>query len=266
MNELKYLPNGKKVAVIGMLNNVEHIVQEIFVTEDGSEIPSGEKFTTKNLLDEPAISYQKKEEKRAIENRDALKKEAEELSNQIRKLKSERKAHSELVRSNLNLIENLPDLDWEFMSDVLTGNIKWALEISSWRGLEPRKFDDVIYYFDGFHGIRMLQVFGTTRRRGFDFRLSRYPDGTGDYITYKFFRDDDELKEYLKEAVEEKAKEGKLTLSDIDNVKEFVDVDRELIKKLYDAEAESLLFRMESSVKSNKESYEESMKKIEKYK
>ena len=55
----KYMSDGRKVVVIGQLNTVESIVQEIFVTEQGDEIPSGERFTTKDLHDTPEQNYEK---------------------------------------------------------------------------------------------------------------------------------------------------------------------------------------------------------------
>ena len=54
--EIKYTSDGKKVAVIGRLNNQEQIVQEVFVV-DGSEIPSGEHFVVKSLHDVPVLSW-----------------------------------------------------------------------------------------------------------------------------------------------------------------------------------------------------------------
>ena len=57
MKNIKYTTDGKKVVVIGDLNQTEKIVQEIFVTKDGDEVPSGERFVVKSLLDEPAKSW-----------------------------------------------------------------------------------------------------------------------------------------------------------------------------------------------------------------
>ena len=39
MNEIKFTTVGKKVVVIGDLNQTDKIVQEIFVTKEGDEIP-----------------------------------------------------------------------------------------------------------------------------------------------------------------------------------------------------------------------------------
>lgn len=47
---IKYTADGKKVVVIGDLNQTEKIVQEIFVTEDGCEIPTGERFVIKKVF------------------------------------------------------------------------------------------------------------------------------------------------------------------------------------------------------------------------
>ncbi|HEI9857545.1 TPA: hypothetical protein SLO96_000850 [Proteus mirabilis] len=57
--ETKFLSDGRKVAVLGKLNTTESIVQEIFVTDSGVEIPSGENFTTKSLHDEPEKATKK---------------------------------------------------------------------------------------------------------------------------------------------------------------------------------------------------------------
>lgn len=51
MAEIKYTTCGKKVVVIGDLNQTEKIVQEIFVTNDGAEIPSGERFVVKACIE-----------------------------------------------------------------------------------------------------------------------------------------------------------------------------------------------------------------------
>ena len=55
----KYTKDGKKVVVLGKLNAEEFIVQEIFVSE-GQEIPGGENFVAKGLLDAPMESWKDK--------------------------------------------------------------------------------------------------------------------------------------------------------------------------------------------------------------
>ncbi|VGD33408.1 Uncharacterised protein [Klebsiella pneumoniae] len=55
--EIKYLSDGRKVVVVGQLNQTETIVQEVFVTEAGDELPGGERFVTKSLHDVPVESW-----------------------------------------------------------------------------------------------------------------------------------------------------------------------------------------------------------------
>ena len=68
MSELKYLSDGRKVSVIGKINKTEYIVQEVFITESGDEIPSGENFTAKSLHDAPVLSWKENEAKK-VESR-----------------------------------------------------------------------------------------------------------------------------------------------------------------------------------------------------
>lgn len=48
--ETKFLSDGRKVVVVGALNNQETIVQEVFVTQQGDEIPGGERFVVKSHM------------------------------------------------------------------------------------------------------------------------------------------------------------------------------------------------------------------------
>ena len=64
--QTKYTTDGKKVAIVGKLNNTETIVQEIFVSENGSEIPAGENFVVKSLLDAPAKSWKESQIEQSI--------------------------------------------------------------------------------------------------------------------------------------------------------------------------------------------------------
>jgi len=60
MSEYKYLKDGRKVAVVGRLNNNQWIVQEIFVSGD-QEFPCGEHFVETTLLDKPPTDADVKE-------------------------------------------------------------------------------------------------------------------------------------------------------------------------------------------------------------
>jgi hypothetical protein len=85
MSEMKYLSDGRKVAIIGRLNQSELIVQEVFVQADGGEIPSGEKFVVKSVHDAPVKSWKEKQcaemEARYEQVKAKLKKVGDELKN-----------------------------------------------------------------------------------------------------------------------------------------------------------------------------------------
>lgn len=53
----KFTTDGRKVVIVGNLNSQEIIVQEVFVSANGAEIPSGENFVVKSLHDEPVKSW-----------------------------------------------------------------------------------------------------------------------------------------------------------------------------------------------------------------
>ena len=92
--DYKYLSDGRKVVVIGNLNNKETIVQEIFISKSGDEIPGGERFVVKSLHDEPVMSYKDKQaiesEKREQESKrrvDVLQRAESQLIDKLKALK-----------------------------------------------------------------------------------------------------------------------------------------------------------------------------------
>ena len=75
--EIKYTTDGKKVKVIGSLNNQQKIVQEIFITNDGSEIPSGENFVVTSLHEAPVESWKEKKLRELETNFDSTRRKLE---------------------------------------------------------------------------------------------------------------------------------------------------------------------------------------------
>lgn len=80
---IKYTTDGKKVVVLGDLNSNEKIVQEIFITPSGNELPGGENFVVKSLLDEPAKSWKEEEiaklEKRYNDRKREIQRDMDDL-------------------------------------------------------------------------------------------------------------------------------------------------------------------------------------------
>jgi len=84
MAEIKYTKKGQKIAVVGKLNATETIVQEIFVTQDGAEVPAGEQFVvTGPLLDKPAETWHDKHQREMQVNYERLSRDIDKLRIQL---------------------------------------------------------------------------------------------------------------------------------------------------------------------------------------
>lgn len=228
--EIKYLSDGRKVAVIGSLNQQESIVQEIFVTGSGDEIPSGERFVTKSLHSEPVKPWKQKEAEKAEVAFQKAKDDLKNLELDIRRLKGEKTAHSELVKNNLKVIaetSKLSDFDLDLISCVMTGNIKWIVSDYCWWAPEP--FDSQTFKYEGsydyrsceFEGIKMISMLGVSKGK-YRFEISSWADGSGSAKGCKFFKDDLQLKEWLLKKIDES--ESHLNLEQVKRLSSFVDV------------------------------------------
>ena len=81
--DYKFTKDGKKVVVIGKLNNQETIVQEIFVV-NGGEVPGGENFVAKGLLDNPGISWKESNLKKIEDSYDRKQREYNQKEEKLR--------------------------------------------------------------------------------------------------------------------------------------------------------------------------------------
>lgn len=108
----KYTADGKKVVVVESLNSTQYIVQEVFVTEDGKEIPAGEKFVAQQLFDVPVKSWATKEQERQ-------KKELEYLDSQYKK--EEKEGREKLTRLKNQIYRE---------QQTLEGHLKWLKAVA----------------------------------------------------------------------------------------------------------------------------------------
>lgn len=99
MSEIKYTSDGRKVVVIGRLNNTEMIVQEVFVRDDGSEIPSGEQFTAKGLHDAPVKSWQEKHSEKMTARYDELQQQVTRYAKDVAKAQQEARVVARALRT-----------------------------------------------------------------------------------------------------------------------------------------------------------------------
>lgn len=190
MSNIKYTKDGKKVNVVGKLNNADYIVQEIFVTDDGAEIPAGENFVVSSLLDEPVKSWKEKEleklEAKYASDRQAWERSIEQQSRDMRlkhdTIKEQCKAASALLRSSeSDLSDRMLDA-FEQMADFVSGDITHVF-IEGYHP-EVRRFEDVAIYEDrDFGGVRvdglkLITLFGMTDG-SLQWKINRYRDGSG---------------------------------------------------------------------------------------
>lgn len=202
MKEIKYTTDGKKVVVIGDLNQTEKIVQEIFVTENGDEIPTGERFVVKSLLDAPAKSWKEKElesleanyktEKEGWEKRlSALYREKslayDSLNARVKWLRGVAKEpHCEKFKQAIStLVEFFTNSDkWIFYSDYSD----WHLVKFNEDGTNEL-FDNIShdYRTPEFKSMRLLSLYGLSDGN-FEYKISLYGDGSGSENTVEFFK------------------------------------------------------------------------------
>lgn len=267
--ETKFTPDGKKVVVCGKINSTEYIVQEVYVTESGDEIPSGENFTAKTLLDEPAMTYKQKEEIKTHNNLERLKKEWDDQRKNNRLIMEEAKAVAALLKRNNFLVEKLPNFDWGSFCDAITGNVKYAIRTT--HGLSITSFEEEIFSWDNYYGERRfdglkalsLISVGSYRDASPEFCVSSYSDGSGSNKHIAYIKTDEELKTFIEDYLDKQFKEDILTLKDIKEASKYVDVKYNMKQQVLNKEKKRLLDSYDKSINDQKERLESSLKGLE---
>lgn len=196
MKDFKYTSDGKKVIVIGDLNNHEKIVQEIFIS-NGSEIPSGEHFVVKSLHDEPIVSWKESELKKLNDRYDM---ERKDITYKIDKLNTEYKLKSNELRGKLNYIgsslKNANENSFNTLVDFITGEIQWVVvDHYNYDLLPINKFNQM--YEDK---LRLFSLFGKDDGT-FTYAVGDYHDYSGGNKKFHPFKTYDDALSKLKELV-----------------------------------------------------------------
>ncbi len=212
MKDIKYTNDGKKVVVVGQLNNTEYIVQEIFVTEDGSEIPSGEKFTTKSLHEGPVETWQSKTIKSLEKQIEDLRKHVEQVKLKVSKENDKLRVISDIVKDALKTQEFIQSagINTTLFARVLTGDIQ-HLVIDRYGMFEIKTIAEFLEDRDswGYDGIKLLSVFGK-RDGDIEYKVNNYKDGSGSWTTvYPCLSMEDAL-QTIKTFAQEKIENGGL--------------------------------------------------------
>lgn len=228
--ETKFLSDGRKVVVIGQLNQVEYIVQEIFVTEQGDEIPSGERFTTKGLHDSPVKSYKDRELEKMEQRINSAKSEVDNYLSKIADVKTKLSAVNDQMKSANRLNGKLGSFDWDLFCDIATGNIKYIVETGFYWS-RPQRVDNSDYCYEkGYDGKRYegLKMISLVWHGEYDhsYNMFNYADGSGSAKKIEVFRNDDELSSWLLDRAEKEHENGRLGLEDLKEIEKYIDVSK----------------------------------------
>jgi len=193
MPETKYTKDGKKVAVIGKLNNTEWIVQEIFVS-NGQEFPGGENFVVTSLLDELAETWQEKKDGEKQANTERSVKELNVTLSRLRKEKTQLRMDIDLSKLINKVKEKYTDVDIEQFDSLfafMSGSIT-HLVIPDWNSVyKIETFPEAIKGLDDdkFNGLRLISLFGCNKygerykndSLSLDWRINRWRDDSGNW-------------------------------------------------------------------------------------
>tara|TARA_R110002051_G_scaffold318201_1_gene400252 strand:- start:155 stop:985 length:831 start_codon:yes stop_codon:yes gene_type:complete len=271
--ESKYLSDGRKVVVIGQLNNVESIVQEVFVSESGDQIPSGEKFTTKSLHDEPVKPWKQKEAEKAEAQYNKMRLEIKDIKKELLVMKGKRQGHVDILKQNEKLISLFDGFNVNDLTDILMGNVKYVIASNSY-SFKVQEFEDGLFSWSDsygdktYEGLCMMRLYALKsspyqRERRCKVSISNYTDGSGSERGYEFFKSDKELNKFLTDKVESKYKEEKLTLELIKEVSKYITVPDIYMKETREKEVNQIKERYANMVKNNEDNMNKELKRLE---
>lgn len=227
---IKYTTDGKKVVVIGNLNQTEKIVQEIYVTNDGCEIPQGERFVVKSLLDEPSKSWK---EKKLEELENIYERESQTWELKTERLNEEKSKIYEALSSRVKWLRGVakePEMKslnnaLNTIADFLDGSEKWVL-VDTFDGFILEKFNedgcsniessiDDNYSRYQYTSMRLLSLFGDSNGN-FDFKINGYSDGSSSDEKVLFFKYREEAIKYIQNKINNIPEYSYRDMKDID--------------------------------------------------
>lgn len=196
-SEIKFTSDGKKVVVIGSLNSVEKIVQEVFII-DGAEIPSGEHFTVKSLHDAPAVSWKEKELKDLDARYERKRKEYNDMIDTYnRKLRTEYQILRNKLEYTGSVLKKISPECFTTLTNYLTGEIKWIVLNSNYKPelIEFKNFTE--HYEDK---LRLISIYGKDDGT-LSYAVGAYYDFSGGSTFFEPFTDYDSAFNHFKSQV-----------------------------------------------------------------
>ena len=255
--DIKYTKDGKKVVVIGYLNQNERIVQEIYVTKNGDEIPAGENFVVKTLLDEPMKTWQEQklenlqatyesDRKKWDEKIDALVREKDlaykALKARVKWLREVAKQpHPEALKRIISTLADFlsPAEKWVLVCD----SCKWQLEKFNEEGICIIDGLNYSYGKPRYDRMKLISLFGMSDGN-FEWCINRWSDGSGDEMPVLFFKTKEAALSSLQKRLDNIETYNKYT---IENANKFgLKLNSEKLTKYYERKREVILSDIDS--------------------
>lgn len=211
----KFTADGRKVAIIGSLNSKETIVQEIFV-QDGAELPAGEHFVVKTLLDTPAETYGAAQNRKILEDIERHKKERDKLAAELADLRFKMAITTDKIKWIEGIEESEVKEVFENLRAILRGEYTHVI-ITAYDGLRIEEWTEKSLAAEDSFGrprkkMRLISLFGEWNGRlELGWRINTYKDGSGQDTHFIPCRS---LQDAVKKAGE--IISAKQTLSDVD--------------------------------------------------
>jgi hypothetical protein len=182
--EIKYTTDGKKVIIIGNLNQQEKIVQEIFIINE-IEVPSGENFVVKSLHDAPAVSWKEDAIKKMEATYTKKDREYKDLGVRLRKQVSTTRKRIQCV---LDADKNFDVKQLERLSRFISGDFTHYVE-SNYGSITILPIGEATCNYDGTE-LKLLTLWGSSKGN-LNWKLGNYSDGSGGssevvpYVSYE---------------------------------------------------------------------------------
>lgn len=221
--ETKFLSDGRKVVIVGQLNNQETIVQEVFVTAAGDELPGGERFVVKSLHDVPVESYLSKEKARQEAALAKAKAAIESVNREIADTRNKLSLYRDILKQVKSFADHIEEQDLSHFVNVMTGQLNYAVR-DDYRIPTIEKFSEYMSVIDNsygnksYQGLKMMSVLGNSDGR-IELRVNRWGDGSGSYSDVTFFKTYEEARDFVKYSALKLLESGSLSVEELQHLK-----------------------------------------------
>lgn len=273
MTDHKYLSDGRKVALVGKLNNEEWIVQEVFVTESGDEIPSGERFTAKSLHDAPVESWKDREMRKKEQRIKELEADYDRIQKNLRLAKVDAQTDADIRKSLHAMAGNINPESLSTLEQFLRGEIRWLVKESDYSFYLPEPFDKAIQDTDSwscqrrYQGMKLISLFGKANG-DLQFGISNYSDGSGGWATIRAFSSFENAARHCIEIAVDRAERRKINWTDVtklatsDCAKYLNSNEREVLSGVISSWLDELKEQREQSIASATKAHDESVAEV----